>query len=66
MFWMMCLILLFEKKRVQIILWLGISFLVFSLYITESIYPHLIQPYYPDPKTRIIDLTIGLVQLLSR
>jgi signal transduction histidine kinase len=64
-FWMICLMFLFDQRRVQVWLMLGILAFSISLFITESLYPELINVYYPSEEARFVDVTITYILALA-
>ena len=65
LFWMICLMFLFEQRKMQILVLLSILGFVLALFIGEALYPELIQDYYANENARYTDVAITYLLALS-
>ena len=65
LFWMICLMFLFDQRRVQVWIVLGILTFSISLFMIESRFPEFINSYYPSEEARFTDVTITYILALS-
>ena len=65
LFWMLCLLFLFDQKIAQIAVVIGTLSFAILLFSLESYYPDLIHSYYPNEASRYADVAITYLLTLG-
>lgn len=65
LFWMICLMFIFEHRLVQLLVLVGILVFAAMLFVTEARFPALVNPYYLTDAARRTDVAITYILSLA-